>query len=229
MKSYAVIGANWGDEGKGLITDYLCRQVENPLVIRYNGGAQAGHTVVTPEGNKHIFSHFGSGTFTGAPTFLSKYFIVNPILFRKEYNSIEENITKNPIVVVSPDCIITTPFDMMINQAIEEKRNKNRHGSCGYGIFETIHRNKVPGFHFTIRDLNIWGHQKFHQYLTDIIKFWLPKRMEELEIKEINPAAFYPETIESFINCCEYFLERVVLCDEISISNMGFDKHTLIF
>ena len=77
MKAYAVIGANYGDEGKGLITDYLCRQVENPLVIRFNGGAQAGHTVTTPEGIRHIFSHFGSGTLAGAS------YLSFEILYRK--------------------------------------------------------------------------------------------------------------------------------------------------
>ena len=55
MKAYAVIGANYGDEGKGLVTDYLCRQVEHPLVIRYNGGCQAGHTVASPE-SSYLFS-----------------------------------------------------------------------------------------------------------------------------------------------------------------------------
>ena len=107
MKAYAVIGANYGDEGKGLITDYLCRQVENPLVIRFNGGAQAGHTVESPEGVRHIFSHFGSGTLAGAPTYLSKHFVVNPILFNREYDVlVEKGIV--PKVYVHPDCLVTT-------------------------------------------------------------------------------------------------------------------------
>jgi len=45
MKVKVVIGANYGDEGKGLMTDYFVRQEKNPLVIRFNGGAQAGHTI----------------------------------------------------------------------------------------------------------------------------------------------------------------------------------------
>ena len=112
-------------------------QVENPLVIRFNGGAQAGHTVTSPEGIRHVFSHFGSGTLAGASTYLSKYFIVNPILFNREYDVlIKKGIV--PRVYVSPECIVTTPFDMMINQVIEKRRDGDRHGSCGYGIFETI-------------------------------------------------------------------------------------------
>lgn len=49
MNIQAVIGSHYGDEGKGLITDYLASHHKNTLVIRFNGGAQAGHTVITPE------------------------------------------------------------------------------------------------------------------------------------------------------------------------------------
>ena len=83
MIARIVIGANFGDEGKGLVTDYLCSQGAG-VVVRFNGGAQAGHTVVTPEGERHVFRHFGSGTFLGVPTFLSQFFVCNPILFFEE-------------------------------------------------------------------------------------------------------------------------------------------------
>ena len=61
-----VIGANFGDEGKGLMTDYFCAEAikknESCIVALCNGGAQRGHTVVTPDGTRHVFHHFGSGT-----------------------------------------------------------------------------------------------------------------------------------------------------------------------
>ena len=57
-----VIGANFGDEGKGLMTDYFCHQSalrgEKCLVVLHNGGAQRGETVVTPAGNRDVFPHF---------------------------------------------------------------------------------------------------------------------------------------------------------------------------
>ena len=56
-----VIGAQFGDEGKGRVTDYYAAEVgRDGIVIRFNGGAQAGHTVVAPEGLRHVFSHVGS-------------------------------------------------------------------------------------------------------------------------------------------------------------------------
>lgn len=138
-----VVGANFGDEGKGLMTDYFCHQSsvkdEKCLVVLHNGGAQRGHTVVTPEGGRHVFHHFGSGTFTGADTYLSEDFILNPMVFRQEWEELK-SLGIIPKIYANPSCIITTPFDMILNQIKEEKRSEKRHGSCGMGIFETINR-----------------------------------------------------------------------------------------
>ena len=139
-----VIGANFGDEGKGLMTDYFCHQStlrgEKTLVVLHNGGAQRGHTVVTPDGNRHVFHHFGSGTFTGSDTFLSEDFILNPMVFRQEWEELE-NMGATPNAYVNHACRITTPFDMILNQIIEESRDNARHGSCGMGIHETMIRD----------------------------------------------------------------------------------------
>ena len=73
-----VIGANFGDEGKGLMTDFLSEP--EGVVVRFNGGAQAGHTVTEPGGTRHVFHHYGAGAFKGASTFLSRHFVSNPLL-----------------------------------------------------------------------------------------------------------------------------------------------------
>ena len=86
----AVIGANYGDEGKGLMTDYHAAPAGTAgIVVRFNGGAQAGHTVTTPEGARHVFSHFGSGSLVGAATFLSRHVVCHPTLFFKEAAALE--------------------------------------------------------------------------------------------------------------------------------------------
>lgn len=135
-----VIGANWGDEGKPLMTDYLCRKHNADVVIRFNGGAQSGHTVVTPEGKRHVFNHIGSGYFAGASTFLSEHFIINPIIFRKEYETLE--IPKSYKIFISMTSPVTTYWDMLANRFLEELRGDKAHGSCGCGINETIERNR---------------------------------------------------------------------------------------
>ena len=80
-----VIGAQFGDEGKGqAVAGEAAAAGGDGIVVRYNGGAQAGHTVVTPDGRRHVFSHVGSGAFSGAATFLSRWFVSHPMLFLKE-------------------------------------------------------------------------------------------------------------------------------------------------
>lgn len=146
----ALIGGGYGDEGKGLMTDYFSSA--GSVVVRFNGGAQAAHTVVTPEGKRHVFHHFGSGTLTGAQTYLSKFFIVNPILYFKELEELQVKLKSIPAIHIDPDCLVSTPFDMMLNEIIEDHRQK-KHGSCGCGINETIERNK--SISLTMSDNNI--------------------------------------------------------------------------
>ena len=151
-KCSIVIGSLWGDEGKGHMTDILCAK-GNSLNVRFNGGAQASHTVVTPDGKRHAFRHFGAGTFAGAKTYLSEQFIVNPPAFVKERNEICDKFAILPTVFVNPECIVTTPWDMYINQAVETVRGETRHGSCGMGINETVERSKDERYKITVCDL----------------------------------------------------------------------------
>ena len=141
-----VIGANFGDEGKGLMADYFCHQAisngKKVLGILPNGGAQRGHTVVTPEGKQHVFHHMSSGTFAGADTYFGGNFIINPMVFMQEYNELKPS-TK---FYINDICKVSTPFDMLYNQAVEVERGNNRHGSCGLGIFETIDRYKNTAY-----------------------------------------------------------------------------------
>lgn len=162
-----VIGGNMGDEGKGLMTDYFSQR-KNGIVVCSNGGAQRGHTVVTPNGIRHVFHHFGSGTFNGASTYLSEDFICNPIIFKQEYDELI-NLGYRPEVHINENCMITTPWDMMTNQIIEESRGKDKHGSCGLGIFETIKRYKagVTDVNFSIRDYHLEKFEKEKISLSD--------------------------------------------------------------
>lgn len=148
-----IIGANYGDEGKGLMTDYFAaRHGAKGIVVRFNGGAQAGHTVVTPQGRRHVFGHIGAGTFAGADTFLSRHFVCNPSLFAKEVLALA-GLTVLPNIYVDGRALVTTPYDMMINQFAEQHRKDARHGSCGVGFGETIERCEDDYFALTVFDL----------------------------------------------------------------------------
>jgi len=166
MTARAVIGSSFGDCGKGATVDYLCQTQGAGVVVRFNAGAQAGHTVVRPNGQRHVFHHFSSGSFHGIPTYLSKFFIVNPIAYFCE----KEDLAKlglRPSVYAHPDCLVTTFADMIINQELEIKRGKDRHGSVGMGINETVERSTLPELRITMGDL--WnGSKTLERKLTEI-------------------------------------------------------------
>jgi adenylosuccinate synthase len=140
-RASVVVDLGYGDGGKGATTDYLVRGSTEPsVVIRYNGGAQCGHTVVTEEGQRHIFQQFGSGTLAGAPTFLSRFVLVNPIELFEEANKLAALGIDHPLkhIWVSENATLTTPFHIAANRIREWVRGDKRHGSRGMGIGETM-------------------------------------------------------------------------------------------
>lgn len=189
-KVKVVIGANFGDEGKGMMTDYFCSKAkergENCLVICHNGGAQRGHTVTTPEGMRHVFHHFGSGTFVGADTYLSEKYILNPILFCQEYNELSA-LGYKPKVYVDKKCFYSTPYDMMLNQIIEENRGENRHGSCGIGIWETIVREESrPSVPYWDKNSASWEIKKdIYNHAREIRENYCKERLKHMGINDI--------------------------------------------
>jgi adenylosuccinate synthase len=184
MTAHAVIGAFYGDEGKGLVTDYLANKLGGPnvVVVRSNGGAQAAHTVQTPEGLRHVFHHFSSGTFVGARTHLSQFMIINPIAFNEEWDALEAMGIK-PVVTVDPTAMVTTPFDMLINQAMETVRSSGkedeRHGSCGLGINETVERDEYSE-DYRLRAADLVFPNKMIATLGRIKEHWVARRWEHL-------------------------------------------------
>lgn len=226
-KAAVVIGANYGDEGKGLITDYLAAQSQsNTVVIRFNGGAQAGHTVQRPDGLRHVFSHFSSGTFAGAQTYLSEFFIANPILFTQELEKLNA-CGYSPKVTIHPDALITTPYDMVINQAFENFMGKKRHGSCGVGISETIERNLHPNFRLTAKDL--LDQHRVKEKVLRIRDEWFESRFNQLigtTLSQRKKDVVCSNTVlEHFLKELQTFLSHCSVSSDECIS----DDSNLIF
>jgi len=227
----AVVGSGFGDCGKGLMTDFFSAQYDNAVVIRSNGGAQSGHTVVTPEGQRHVFSHFGSGTFNNTPTFLSKYFVVNPMLFEKEHRAFIEEFDIIPEIYIDPLCAITTPYDMLLNQRFEHMRGMSKHGSCGVGFGETIERNLVHS-ELLIDDLyraRMRSNSEFLNRITteleSIRNEYVPSRINIKDTTgEFKAILDSEELITDFFNSMEYLFNNV----DITIPNY-FKSHQLIF
>ncbi|MEM6378444.1 MAG: adenylosuccinate synthetase [Bacteroidota bacterium] len=148
MKVSIVLGLGYGDEGKGLSTAYLCQQSKKPLVIRFSGGHQAGHTVVDKKGHRHVFSNFGAGTLQGVPTYWSRFCTFNPLAYWKELQALAA-LQIEPTLYLDALAMVTTPYDIAFNQKTEQIQ---QHGSCGVGFGATLARNQTPNLLF-VQDL----------------------------------------------------------------------------
>lgn len=157
MHAHIVVDLGFGDAGKGLITDFLVRKNHAGLVVRYNGGAQAGHNVVALDGRHHTFSQFGSGTFVpGVRTYLAKEVIIHPGALLVEGDVlISKGVTDAfSRLRVSEGALVITPFHQAANRIHELMRGGDRHGSCGVGVGETYEdHHRHPGDSIKAGDL----------------------------------------------------------------------------
>lgn len=157
--AFVVGGLLFGDEGKGTTVDYLVRKFEAHTVVRYNGGSQAGHNVVTPEGLHHCFAQFGSGTLVSETlTYLSQFMFVDPLRLISEWEILTEKGIKDALerLIISDQCPVITPFHKFAGQLRELARGTSRFGSCGLGVGEAISDySSTPEECLIIRDLAI--------------------------------------------------------------------------
>lgn len=136
---YAVIGNNYGDEGKGLAVDYLTLS-GRALVVRHNGGAQAGHSVDREEG-RFVFHELSSGSFNGADTYWTDTFFPDLYKLEEEIEEFSSVYSGSVKIYASPACNAALVYDAYLNQKREEMRCEKRHGSCGMGIWEAVKRS----------------------------------------------------------------------------------------
>ncbi|WP_433716593.1 adenylosuccinate synthetase [Nocardia sp. CA-084685] len=136
-----VLDLGFGDAGKGATVDWLCSPeagLDVSAVVRFNGGAQAAHNVIA-DGRHHTFAQFGSGTFSGVLTLLSRHMLVEPIALAGESRQLAALGVPDPLSLLRIDgrALLTTPIHIAANRAREDTRGSSRHGSCGRGIGET--------------------------------------------------------------------------------------------
>jgi len=156
-RAIIVTDLGYGDAGKGSMVDFLARQAKSALVVRYNGGPQAAHNVITPDGRHHTFAQFGSGSFVpGTRTHLSRFMLVNPFNLVREQEHLEGLGVFGlwDLLTIDAEALVITPWHVAANRIRELVRGDGRHGSCGQGIGET----RFDSLHFPeevirVRDL----------------------------------------------------------------------------
>jgi len=135
-----VADLGFGDAGKGTTVDFLARQGRVSAVVRFNGGAQAAHNVITPDGRHHTFSQFGSGTFVpGVRTHLSRFMLVDLYALRDEAAALSQLGCHDPLsrLSIDEDALLVSPYHRCANMVREALRSRH-HGTCGMGIGETM-------------------------------------------------------------------------------------------
>ena len=146
----AVVGANWGDEGKGKITDMLAKEAD--IIIRFQGGANAGHTIVNDYG-KFALHTLPSGVFYGHTTSIigNGVALDIPKLFN-EMKSITDRNVPAPKLLVSDRAQIVMPYHVLFDQYEEERLGKKSFGSTKSGI-APFYSDKYAKIGFQISEL----------------------------------------------------------------------------
>ena len=155
-QAWSVVDLGFGDAGKGATTDVLCRTEEVDRVVRFNGGAQAGHNVVTPDGRHHTFSQFGAGTFAGVPTLLGPDFLFHPLAAEVEAAALAPKLGRDPFpgLWIHRQALVITPFQQAANHARELARGERAHGTCGVGVGECVQDGLEAGDSVRVGDLS---------------------------------------------------------------------------
>ena len=183
MRTIAVIGKNFGDEGKGYTCSRLASSLKKSLIIKHNGGGQAGHTVEDPEGKWRFIHHqIGAGAEYHVPTLFADSFMPDLFQLGKEVKAFTELFGFQPILYSEKNARITTIDDVLLNMGAELARGKNRHGSCGMGIEECVQRN-AAGFGITVEELATWSNQELLDCLKHIRKEYTERRAKILGIQ----------------------------------------------
>lgn len=239
--AHLVVDLSNGDAGKGTIVDALVRKYCAHTVIRFNGGAQAAHRVVTYDGREHIFSQFGSGTFVpGTRTVLSKFMLVQPWALDPEAQHLEELGITDAFdrLFIHEDALIITPFHRAANRLRERARAKwdGRHGSCGIGVGETAHDALTlkESLVVRVRDLRDLGAlkeklqrvQKQKAFHVDEMMFQLIDDPEAVvDIRELED----PEAATSWIKQLEVILPQLNIVDDTWFASLLNEPGHVVF
>jgi adenylosuccinate synthase len=126
-----IVGAQWGDEGKGKVVDLLAR--DSDIVARYQGGPNAGHTVIA-DGETWKFHHMPSGILSGKTCVLGAGVVIDPETFVRELDELEARGVSTEPVRVSTNAHLIMPWHVALDQASERRLGRLRIGTTRRGI-----------------------------------------------------------------------------------------------
>jgi adenylosuccinate synthase len=151
MPAIVLVGAQWGDEGKGKATDLLGERVQ--YVVRYQGGNNAGHTVVTPDGQHFALHLLPSGILTpGVTCVIGNGVVVDPAVLIEELDALEARGVDTSGLVISPDAHLIMPHHRALDRVTERFLGRAKIGTTGRGI-GPAYGDKVARMGIRMQDL----------------------------------------------------------------------------
>ena len=151
MPAVVLIGAQWGDEGKGKATDLLGGRV--PYVVRYQGGNNAGHTVITPDGERYALHLIPSGILTpGVTNVIGNGVVIDPGVLLTELGGLDERGIDTSRLLISHDAHLIMPYHVAIDKVSERYLGKAKIGTTGRGI-GPAYGDKVARLGVRVQDL----------------------------------------------------------------------------
>ena len=219
MANVVVIGAQWGDEGKGKITDLLSRSAD--VVVRYQGGVNAGHTIVVD--NKVLKLHLiPSGILYKKTTCLiGSGTVVDPKVLLKEIDMLNENGIDISGLKLSSTSHVTMPYHRLLDEAMEKERGSHKIGTTGRGIGPT-YADKSQRNGVRVRDL------LDEDRLRDVLEIPLKEKNGLLEkiykIKPLNK----DKIIEEYLEYGNRLKNHVVDCTR-TIHSAAKNKKNILF
>ena len=151
MPAIVLIGAQWGDEGKGKVTDLLGERVD--YVVRYSGGNNAGHTVITPDGQKYALHLMPSGALSpSAMIVIGNGVVVDPKVLLAEIDGLAERGVDVSRLRISGDAHLIMPHHRALDRVVERYLGSARIGTTGRGI-GPAYGDKVARMGIRLQDL----------------------------------------------------------------------------
>lgn len=218
MPAIVLIGAQWGDEGKGKATDLLGEQTQ--WVVRYQGGNNAGHTVVLPDGQDFALKLIPSGILSpSVQNIIGNGVVVNPEALIEELEGLETRGVDTSKLALSADAHLVMPYHVAIDRVTERYLGKKQIGTTGRGI-GPCYQDKVA--RVGVRAQDLLDEKILRQKVEAALEF-----KNQLLVKVYNRRAMDPdEVVDTVLSQGEKFAGRIA--DTSLLINQALEREETV-
>ncbi|MFD9705035.1 adenylosuccinate synthase [Lentzea sp. NPDC059081] len=218
MPAVVLIGAQWGDEGKGKATDILGERVQ--WIVRYQGGNNAGHTVVLPDGQKFALHLIPSGILTpGVKNVIGNGVVVDPGVLLEELAGLEEKNVDTSSLLISSDAHLIMPYHVAIDKVTERYLGKAKIGTTGRGI-GPAYQDKLA--RVGVRAQDLLDEKILRQKVEAALDF-----KNQVLVKVYNRKALDPEqVVDQVLERGQHFVHRIA--DTRLLLNQALDRDEIV-